>query len=215
MNNLAFQTFGIKKGPSSLVTIGTQIWTNTNLDVVTYRDGTPIPEATTDADWIAKGNAGIGAWCWYANLSSNGTTYGKLYNWYAVAGLDGSGTPRNLAPLGYHVPTDAEWTTLTTYLGGESVAGGKMKSTGDLTTGDGLWTSPNTDATNESGFTGLPGGHRTNDGPFSIGLFGFWWSSSANGTSDAWYRYLFYYFGNAYRNLYNKSHGFSVRLIKD
>jgi uncharacterized protein (TIGR02145 family) len=179
------------------------------LDVETYRDGTPIPEVTDPTAW-----AGLttGAWCYYANNTANGVIYGKLYNWYAVAGIDGSGTPRNLAPLGYHVPTDAEWTTLTTYLG--TNAGGKMKSTGTIQAGTGLWQEPNQDATNESGFTGLPGGYRL--GPFSsIGSDGFWWSSSENDTTTAWLRYLYHDNGDADRDYDFKTYGFSVRLIKD
>ena len=199
--------------PATEVLIGTQLWTNRNLDVETYRDGTPIPEVTNATAWAALTT---GAWCYYANNTANGVIYGKLYNWYAVAGIDGSGIPRILAPLGYHVPTDAEWTILTTYLGGLSVAGGKMKSTGDLTTGDGLWTSPNTDATNESGLTGLPGGSRDNSGPFySIGGNGRWWSSSGYDTTLAWCRRLNFNDGNASRLSASKKDGFSVRLIKD
>jgi len=194
--------------PATEVFIGTQIWTNINLDVETYRDGTPIPEVTDPTAWAALTT---GAWCYYANNTANGVIYGKLYNWYAVAGIDGSGTPRILAPLGYHVPTDAEWTILTTYLGGLSVAGGKMKSTGTS-----LWASFNVEATNESGFTGLPGGRRYNDGTFNgIGNFGFWWSSSEAAAPNAWFRGLYYYSGNADRNNTNKKYGFSVRLIKD
>jgi uncharacterized protein (TIGR02145 family) len=193
------------------IIIGTQTWKAQNLNVETYRDGTLIPQSTTDADWLANGNAGIGAWCWYANLSSNGTVYGRLYNWYAVAGLDGSGTPRNLAPIGYHIPTDAEWTTLTDSLGGETVAGGKMKSTGTS-----FWTIPNQDATNESGFTGLPGGFRNFNGPFSDTTFiGYWWSSTPYSTSDAWFRSLNSSEGSINKNYTTQPVGFSVRLIKD
>jgi uncharacterized protein (TIGR02145 family) len=114
--------------------------------------------------------------------------YGKLYNWYAVAGIYDTASLNNpslrkqLAPQGCHVPSDAEWTTLTTFLGGESVAGGKMKSTGKS-----LWQSPNTAATNESGFTGLPGGYRITSGTFvKIGADGVWWSSSETSTTVAW-----------------------------
>jgi uncharacterized protein (TIGR02145 family) len=184
------------------VSIGTQIFTNSNLDVTTYRDGTEIPEVTDPTAWAALTT---GAWCYYANNTANGVIYGKLYNWYAVNDV------RGLAPLGYHVPSDAEWTTLTTYLGGESVAGGKMKSTGTS-----LWTSPNTDATNSSGFSGLPGGFRFNNGPFYfIGNYGYWWSSSESDTPSAWYRTLNYNNGGAYRGNFYKTDGVSVRLIKD
>jgi uncharacterized protein (TIGR02145 family) len=139
-----------------------------------------------------------------------------LYNWYAVAGIHDTdpNTPnKKLAPTGYHVPTDAEWTTLTTYLGGNNVAGGKMKATGTS-----LWNSPNTNATNSSGFTGLPGGIRDYYGTFvSIGDSGFWWSSSEDNTANAWYRSLGYGLGNANRNSGNdgKASGFSVRCLRD
>jgi len=184
------------------VTIGTQIWSSTNLDVTTYRDGTPIPEVTSPSEWA---NLTTGAWCYYNNDPVNGTTYGKLYNWYAVK------DPRGLAPVGYHIPTDAEWTTLTKFLGGAVVAGGKMKSTGTS-----LWQSPNTAATNSSGFTGLPGGYRDLIGTFnSIGRFGNWWSSTENVTFWAWTRYLYSNTSTVANYGDYKEGGFSVRCIKE
>jgi len=99
------------------VTIGTQTWTKCNLDVTTYRNGDPIPEVTDPAAWAALTT---GAWCHYANNTANGTIYGKLYNWYAV------NDPRGLAPIGQHIPTDAEWITLTDFLGGATGAGGTL-----------------------------------------------------------------------------------------
>ncbi len=197
--------------PLPNVTIGTQIWSSTNLDVTTYRDGTPIPQVTDPTAW-----AGLttGAWCYYNNDPANGTIYGKLYNWYAVAGIhdtDPSTPNKILAPQGWHVPSDAEWTTLTTFLGGESVAGGKMKSTGTS-----LWLPPNTEATNSSGFTGLPAGYRSDGGPFNtIGNNGIWWSSSENGTAFAWNRSLNSGNGYAYRNFLVKKTGFSLRCLRD
>jgi uncharacterized protein (TIGR02145 family) len=104
------------------VTIGTQVWTTKNLDVSTFRNGDVIPQASTDEAWEAAGENKQPAWCYYDNDPKNGTKYGKLYNWYAV------NDPRGLAPAGYHIPTDAEWTVLTDYLGGESLSGEKMKS---------------------------------------------------------------------------------------
>ncbi len=170
--------------PLATVTIGTQVWTTKNLDVATYSDGTVIPQVTNSQQWTSLTT---GAWCYYNNDSATGTTYGKLYNWYAVAGIHDTdlNTPnKKLAPTGYHIPSDAEWTTLTTYLEEESVAGGKMKATGTS-----LWNTPNTGATNSSGFTGLPGGYRYYNGSFyNIGYFGFWWSSSEVSTANAWYR---------------------------
>ena len=183
------------------VVIGTQQWMEKNLDVMTYRDGTVIPEVTGDAAWAALTT---GAWCWYSNSAANGAIYGKLYNWYAV------NDPRGLAPQGWHIPTDAEWTTLSTLLGGDA-AGGKMKSTGTT-----IWTTPNTSATNESGFAGLPGGRRGNDGSFySVGYYGFWWSATEDDSTYAWYRYLSYDAGSLTRYVNYKKSGFSVRCLRD
>ena len=126
------------------VTIGKQVWMTKNLDVSTFRNGDPIPEAKTNEAWKAAGENKQPAWCYYDNDPKNGTKYGKLYNWYAV------NDPRGLAPAGYHIPTDAEWTVLTDYLGGEDVAFKKMKSpSGWVKKGNG---------TNSSGFSGLPAG---------------------------------------------------------
>jgi uncharacterized protein (TIGR02145 family) len=192
-------------------TIGTQTWTSKNLDVATYSDGTVIPQVTDRTAWA---NLTTGAWCYYNNNAANGTTYGKLYNWYAVAGIHDTdpNTPnKKLAPTGWHVPTDAEWTTLTTTLGGLTVAGGKMKATGTS-----LWKSPNTNATNSSGFTGLPGGFRYYDGSFfEIGYIGDWWSSSEYATAVARSRSLSYDSGAANSDLGNKKYGFSVRCLRD
>jgi uncharacterized protein (TIGR02145 family) len=199
------------------VTIGTQVWQSSNLDVTTYRDGTPIPQVTDPTAWA---NLTTGAWCYYNNDPANGAIYGKLYNWYAVAGIHDNdpNTPNKiLAPEGWHVPTDSEWTTLTTFLGGESVAGGKMKDTGTS-----LWQSPNTDATNSSGFAGLPAGCRNliglyNGTPFHyLGIFGFCWSSSEYDTINAWFRYLVYDTGNGPSgDFHYKNNGFSVRCLRD
>ena len=137
-----------------------------------------------------------------------------MYNWYAVAGIHDTdlNTPnKKLAPTGYHVPSDAEWTTLTTYLGGEAFAGGAMKETGNT-----HWLSPNTDATNNSGFTGLPGGCRDYGMFGSIGSYGFWWSLSGNDMADIWGRHIGYGSGGATSNFYGgKTYGFSVRCLRD
>jgi uncharacterized protein (TIGR02145 family) len=202
-------TITASKFPS--ITIGTQTWKTKNLDVATYSDGTPIPQVTDPTQWT---NLTTGAWCYYNNDSVNGATYGKLYNWYAVAGIHDTdpNTPnKKLAPTGYHIPSDVEWTTLTNYLGGESVAGGKMKSTGTS-----LWNTPNTDATNSSGFTGLPGGYRDYNGTFSaIGVYGSWWGSTEYYTTYAWSRFLYYNDGSANRGRSLKTFGFSVRCLRD
>ncbi len=193
------------------VTVGTQVWSSTNLNVSTYRDGTPIPQITNPAEWFTKTT---GAWCYYANNTANGTTYGKLYNWYAVAGIHDNdlSTPNKiLAPQGWHIPSDAEWTTLTTFLGGEFVAGGKMKSTGTS-----LWVSPNIAATNESGFNGLPAGSRVNNGAFgNIGGDAVWWSSSEFNTTNAWFRQVLNNSGFVFGASSTKAYGFSVRCLRD
>ena len=194
------------------ITIGTQFWQNTNLNVSSYSDGTSIPQVTDPTAWV---NLTTGAWCYYNNDSATGTTYGKLYNWYAVVGIwnEASKTDvtqrKKLAPTGYHVPSDAEWTTLTDYLGGVGVAGGKMKATT-------LWNSPNTDATNTSGFTGLPGGCRGYTGTFgNVGNIGIWWSSSEANTAVAWDRNLNYNNGGANSYLNDETNGYSVRCLRD
>lgn len=186
------------------ISIGTQVWKKCNLDVTTYIDGTPIPEVTDPTVWD---NLTTGAWCYYDNTSSNGTTYGKMYNWYAVNDTLHGG----LAPDGYHIPTDEEWSTLTTYLGGETVAGGKMKESGLC-----HWATPNTDATNESKFTGLPGGIRYFNGDFyGIGYNGYWWSSSEEDATNSRNRGLLFNSDNVNNGVSEKVYGLSVRLIKD
>ena len=185
--------------------IGNQIWTTKNLDVATYRNGDAIPQVQDAAAWNILTT---GAWCYYENNSANGTTYGKLYNWYAV------NDSRGLAPTGYHIPTSAEWSTLTTYLGGMQIAGGKMKESGTS-----HWISPNTDATNSSGFTGLPGGYRNeSSGIFGgIGTIGWWWTSGGVGNNKAWDVKLRNDEGevSGYGNGAPIRFGMSVRCIKD
>ena len=187
------------------VQIGTQCWTQSNLTVSKYRNGDNIPNITDGTQWSQMNSSNTGARCNYNNDANYGTTYGKLYNWYAV------NDSRGLCPTGWHVPTDAEWTTLTTHLGGTSVAGGKMKSTGTT-----LWLSPNTGATNSSGFTGLPGGYRVNAGGFTdVGNNGTWWSSSDAGSGLAWYRILYSSNADVYRNSIDYRFGFSIRCVRD
>jgi uncharacterized protein (TIGR02145 family) len=184
------------------IVIGTQQWMKENLDVLTYRNGDVITQITNTTDW---GSATTGAWCYYNNDPANGAIYGKLYNWYAV------NDPRGLAPQGWHIPTDAEWTTLGTLLGGDAAAGGKMKTTGTT-----RWTTPNTSATNESGFAGLPGGLRYDDGLFSgVGYVGYWWSATESNPTNAWYRFLFNNNGTLGWPSHNKRHGVSVRCLRD
>jgi len=192
------------------VTIGTQTWMAENLKTAKYSDGSAIPNVTDKNQWQ---NNTTGAWCNYNNSDSLGKIYGKLYNWYAVSPTTNGN--KNVCPTGWHVPTDAEWTVLTNYLGGDSVAGGKMKEVGTSN-----WNSPNTDATNTSLFTGLPGGGSDYPGVYNgIGSRGYWWSSSSmeNTTFYAWFRILERINGSATRVSYphNVESSFSVRCLKD
>jgi len=185
---------------SSIVLGNGQEWMAENLRTTVYANGDPITNVT--ASWE---NLTTEAWAHWGNASQYENPYGKLYNWYAVS------DPRNVCPSGWHVPTDAEWTVLTEYLGGELVAGGKMKSTGTQ-----YWESPNIDATNESGFAGLPGGARIL-GPISYGLgtLGVWWSSSEASADVSWLRQLVNYDGAVIRDLGGKENGFSIRCLRD
>lgn len=182
------------------VQIGTQIWMTKNLNVSRYRNGNPIPQVNNPLQWY---NLRSGAWCYYAYLTSVGIKYGKLYNWYAV------NDPRGLAPTGYHVPTDAEWSLLTDYLGGENMAGAQLKSI----TG---WEDYPTFVNNATGFTALPGGHCLWAQQFgSIGTNGFWWSSTGHDDVDGWIRILFFDQIRIERGYLPKTSGFSVRCVKD
>jgi uncharacterized protein (TIGR02145 family) len=184
------------------ITIGTQTWMAENLRTTKYNDGSPIPNVEDESDWI---DLTTGAYCNYFNALGLDTiaTYGRLYNWYAVND--------DLAPDGWHVATDADWTTLTDYLGGESVSGNKIREVGTT-----HFYSPNTDATNETGFTAVPGGYRGNNGIF--GNFGYgsdWWSATADDADNAWGRGIHYGSGAISRDLSDKVVGFSVRCVKD
>ena len=200
---------------SPLVIIGTQTWTTKNLDVPTYRNGDVIPQVM---DYNAWGNLTTGAWCYSGNGTANGTTYGKLYNWFAV------NDPRGLAPNGFHIPTDAEWTILGDYLGGEITAGKEMKSFSGWYYYyiNGNVSSPiNGNGTNRSGFKGLPGDYRYSNGDFfgnspsTYCTKGFWWSSSEGSTSGVWCRYLSNNEDVLGRSSPNARSGFSIRCIKD
>ena len=195
---LSISSFGF----SQSVTIGTQTWTTKNLDVSTFRNGDAIPEAKTDEEWQAAGDNNQPAWCYYENDVVNGTKYGKLYNWYAVKDA------RGLAPSGWHVPTDEEWTVLFTFLGGENVAGEKMKSSSG-------WNDAG-NGNNSSGFSGLPGGCRYYSGSFGlVGVIGGWWNASGSSDASAWSRVLSFYSSNLLRCYTDEDYGFSVRCVKD
>jgi uncharacterized protein (TIGR02145 family) len=182
------------------VLIGSQCWFRENLRNDNYNDGTAIPGHLDDTAWSTT-TSGAQA-IFNADSVANFATYGRLYNWYAVTNAAG------LCPTGWHVPTDAEWETLTTFLGGVSVAGNAMKSTTGWQSGGG--------GTNSSGFSALPGGFRSSDyGSFdNQGDYGFWWSSSPSG-SNAWARGLDSGTSDVFRNDYYTRYGFSVRCVRD
>jgi uncharacterized protein (TIGR02145 family) len=188
------------------VTIGTQTWMAENLKVSKYSDGTTIPNITDNTQWQ---NNTTGAWAYYNNDAANNAKYGKLYNWYAVSKT--SNGNKNVCPTGWHVPSDAEWSILTDFLGGDSIAGGKLKEVGTAN-----WNSPNTGATNTSLFTGLPGGSRGDDGYYgTIGNLGNWWSSTETNAGNAWGRNLTNFHGNAFSFNFFKGIGLSVRCLRD
>jgi uncharacterized protein (TIGR02145 family) len=185
------------------ITISGQVWLAENLKSTKYQNGdligtTPSPstditgESTPKYQWPSGGN------------ESSVSTYGRLYTWYAV------NDSRNVCPAGWHVPNNIELSTLMSNLGGDDIAGSKLKENGTT-----HWASPNTDATNESGFTALPGGYRGYEGIYHyIGYTGYWWSDTENDANSAWYRGL-YYNGAYDHNLSNsKKAGFAVRCIK-
>ncbi len=166
-----------------------------------YHNGDPIASVTENTAW---GNLSTGAYCFYNNEISNKDTYGALYNWYAV------NDSRKIAPEGWHSATEAEWTSLISYLGEESIAGGKMKSTSSL------WQSVNVSATNKSGFSGLPGGSRAYDGDFeSILRDRVFWSSTKE--NDEWAINFFLHYDNSDCTSYGRlfQAGYSIRCIKD
>ena len=183
------------------VLIGNQRWMTKNLKVTKFNDGAPIPVISGNTAWEALTTPG---YCWYDYDAGYKEPYGALYNWYTV----GTG---NLAPAGWHVPTGAEWGTLEAYLGGASVAGGKLKVTGTE-----HWNSPNTGATNESGFSAFPGGYRSSSEAFAkIGVESCGWS--ATGYSET-FAYIFELAFNSVRSFrYGKAKfvGLGVRCLRD
>ena len=205
--NMSFTTlYGVTDFDGNVyatVIIGTQEWMTENLKVKHYSNGDIVPNIANYSQWA---DLSTGAYCWYSNDEvTYRETYGALYNYYAVA------DSRNLCPTGYHIPSDNEWIMLINYLDGGSVAGGKMKETGTV-----HWQSPNTGATNESGFIGLPGGYRDYDGTFfSIGASAYWWSSTEDPTNNVWFRNLSSDNANVYRNYGNKKGGLSLRCVRD
>jgi uncharacterized protein (TIGR02145 family) len=190
------------------ITIGNQEWMAENLRTTKYNDGTNINlVAPYDVTWLKLTTQGF---CWYINNPSYyKNLIGALYNWYAV-------NTNKLCPTGWHVPTDIEWTTLTNFAGGEAYAGGKLKEIGQT-----HWMTPNTGATNETGFTALPAGNRTNNGSFtSLGYYGYlregsWWSSTQSSSSEAWLRTIVYDNKAILTKSFNKNYGLSIRCLKN
>jgi uncharacterized protein (TIGR02145 family) len=203
-----------------IVLIGSQNWMQKNLDVCSYRNGDPIPQVIDPSQWQ---NLTTGAWCYYNNDSSNGTIYGKLYNWYAV------NDARGLAPEGYHIPTNSEWIQFENYLIANGYnfdgtkAGNKIaKSIASTnlwqttTTGTTGAVGHNVNSNNSSGFSGIPGGFRHENGLYNaIEQSTMWWSSTQTDNENAWYRYINKTTEFLYSYSFNKQFGYSVRCIKD
>ena len=187
-----------------VVGIGTQVWMAENLKTTTYRNGVSIGTTIPYNKEIAGEIAPAYQWA-YAGNESNVATYGRLYTWFAVTDI------RNVCPTGWRLPNDNDWTTLTNYLGGVNIAGGKLKEAGIT-----HWTTPNAGATNETGFTALPGGLRSYNGAYTfVGSNGFWWSSSEYSSTNALDRDMDYRFIGFFWNYNLKSYGFSVRCLRD
>ncbi|MFO7575738.1 MAG: fibrobacter succinogenes major paralogous domain-containing protein [Bacteroidales bacterium] len=180
------------------IEIGTQVWMAENLKTETFSDGTAIDLVTDATGWSNLTTPGF---AWYGN---NSDVYGALYNWHTV-------NTGKLCPNGWHVPGDGEWSILIEFLGGEAIAGNKLKEAGIA-----HWLSPNPVTANESGFTALPGGFRNSNGTYSnVRRYGYWWSSTERSASDAWARSVYYGYSNADRSSGSIKSGFSVRCIKD
>lgn len=181
------------------VKIGKQEWMAENLNVNAYRNGDSITQVQDPRKWS---NLSTGAWCYYDNKPENGSKQGKLYNWFAV------NDSRGLAPAGWHIPSDEEWTQLINFLGGEEAGGATLRNQKN-------WKMEGKDQ-NNIGFEGLPSGSRDIDGTFSgIGNNCEWWSATESNTYNSWFRFLNNYFSNAGKGNYDKLSGFSVRCIKD
>ena len=192
----------------TIVVIGTQSWLGQNLKTTRFNDGQAISLVTNNNTWDTLTNP---AYCWYDNNQAYKEPYGALYNWYAVDPASNGG--KNICPEGWHVPSDEEWTALTNSLGGANVAGGLLKESGTA-----HWNPPNTGATNETGFTALPGGYRGTAGSFvEMGVDGRWHSSTGHPTfmGSAYYRNMTSNSAQVYRHYLGKKMGFSVRCLKD
>lgn len=188
------------------VIIGNHVWMKENLKTTKYNDGTAIPIVTDNDEWAGLST---GAYSWYKNDSSNGDIYGALYNWFAVK-------TERLCPAGWRVPSQEEFDQLTEFLGGRSATGGKLKATGTIEEGDGLWFSPNSGATNEAGLTAIPAGYRSFNGYFfDLGYTAYWWTSTGVYPNYAMGMYLRHGWDFNSISYYDRWAGFSVRCIKD
>ena len=183
------------------IKIGSQTWMAENLSTTKYNDGTSIPLDTGRITWVKQSTP---AYCWYNNDTINKTMYGALYNGYAV-------NTKKICPVGWHVSSEADWTALIQALGGENVAGGKLKESGTI-----HWTEPNSGATNEAGFNALPGGTRFTNGLFfTLKNIGYWWTFTGSNESNGWYMSLSSADITVTRNYIELTNGFSVRCVKD
>ncbi|MCF8358948.1 MAG: fibrobacter succinogenes major paralogous domain-containing protein [Prolixibacteraceae bacterium] len=196
----------------NVVKIGEQVWMEENLKYLPSVVG-PATSSQTAPYYYVHGYDGTNVSD--AKASANYTIYGVLYNWSAAmneaaSSSDNPSGIQGVCPTGWHLPSDAEWTELTDYLGGESVAGGKLKEAGTT-----HWDSPNTGATNETDFTSLPGGFCNNDEFNGVGGYGYWWSTLEIFGANAWYRYMNYNSSSVYRENFSKAAGFSVRCLRD
>ena len=203
--DLTFTTYALVDAEHNFyhsVNIGSQTWMKENLKTSKFNDNTDIQLITDNTAWS---NMATPAYSWYDNDGTmNKNSYGALYNWFAVE-------TGKLCPSGWHVPDKTDWTTLINYLGGTTIAGGKLKETNQT-----HWQAPNTGATDESGFTGLPGGNRDLLGPFyNLGQRGYWWTKISESSTNAWYMHMAYDTSDAILIDYGKTMGFSVRCIKD
>ena len=197
-----FGVFDIERNHYKAVVIGTQIWMAENLKTTKLSDGTDIPKESDITDWDKSISP---YYCWYDNDKiTYGDTYGALYNWYSI-------NTGKLCPAGWHVPTDSEWNSLITFLGGDDVAGGKLKETGTI-----HWTNPNYGANNETGFTALPGGEYKGHGEYSFqGGYGFWWTATETSLSNAQFKMMNNDSKYIIESYTEKNWGLSVRCIKD
>ncbi|MBX2977966.1 MAG: hypothetical protein KF905_01615 [Flavobacteriales bacterium] len=199
-----------------VVRIGDQCWMGGNLRTTRYSDGSSIPNVTGNTEWR---NLNTGAWCNYENNASNGTIHGKLYNWFTAV------DPRGVCPLGWHVPTDAEWQQLESALGvpanelNSPGVRGEIQNVGGMMKTTSAWNAPNAGATNESGFSGLPAGARDgfSEGTFyNLGDYGYWWSSSEHDTPNyARYRRLSSVNAGIGHYGYYKRSGYCIRCVQD